>query len=153
MEMEKTNPLINDTCLKALEQLWGFNLPKAYRNFLLECNGGEPKKKCFDLKDKSDGSVIDEFLSIINNYNSNLLLDLKDVGKRCPSHMIPIADDGFGNRILLSAKGADRGKVYFWDHDMEANDDETPDYSNLSLIADSFEEFTNGLYEPEDEAI
>lgn len=56
----------------------------------------------------------------------------------------------FGNLILLSLKNADRGKIYFWDHEMEANEGEIPDYSNLTLIANSFEECITSLCGEED---
>ena len=48
--------------------------------------------------------------------------------------------------IQFLVKNADRGKIYFWDHEMEADEGETPNYSNLTLIADSFDEFIEGLH-------
>jgi hypothetical protein len=67
--------------------------------------------------------------------------------------MFPISYDSFGNLILIAIKNADRGKIYFWDHEMEAdpNQGEVPDYSNLTLIADSFDEFINSLHDFEEE--
>lgn len=69
--------------------------------------------------------------------------------KRMPSHMLPIGCDPCGNQICLSCHGDDCGAVYFWDHENEVDytvsgDD---DYSNLHLIAPSFEEFLKGLHD------
>lgn len=49
-----------------------------------------------------------------------------------------------GDLILIAVKGTDRRKIYFWNHEMEM---EEPDYSSLTLIADTFSEFINSLYE------
>ena len=148
--MEKSPGKLDETFLKALEQVWGFKLPTDYRNFLLEHNGGYPEKPVFDFKnDSEDGSVLSMFFCIYPDFNHNLLDNLKIYQHRIPSHMFPIADDDCGNLILLSVKNPDRGKIYFWDHEMECEEGEEPDYSNLSLIADSFEEFCDKLREKE----
>ena len=51
-----------------------------------------------------------------------------------PEGMLPIGNDQGGNIILLRTDGNKRGSIYFLDH-------EKP----VFLIADSFEEFINGL--------
>ncbi len=149
MRMEKDNGVLEDKALKAIEQLWGFQLPLEYRKFLLEKNGGIPKLTRFWFKNKEDGSCVSSFFGIVKDFNDNLLLKQKYSGDRVPNNTLPIARDVYGNFILLSVKGEDRGKIYFWDHEQEADTDrgEAPNYSNLTLIADSFEEFVEGLSE------
>lgn len=149
--MESKNNLIDDNVLNAIEEFWGYKLPQSYRLFLLENNGGKPFKKIFNFKNKDDGSCIDEFFGIIKNFNNNLLLKQKYLSNRVPENTIPIGRDAYGNFILLSIKGTDRGKVYFWDHESEASEGEKPDYSNLTLIADNFDEFINSLHDLEEE--
>lgn len=144
------NDLSIQTFLSAVEEMWGFNLPKDYREFLLKTNGGQPEKPLFSFYDKSDGSCISKFLGIKKSFNDNILLKQKDAGLRFPNNFIPIGSDVYGNLILLSVKNADRGKIYFWDHEMEADNGEIPDYSNLTLIANSFEEFIASLRDEED---
>ena len=129
----------------ALEEMWGYALPKSYRNFLLE-GSKIGDKKSFAFKDKFDGSCLSDFLRIEKDFNNNILLKQKYAGTRFPNNFLPIARDVYGNFILLSVKNKDRGKIYFWDHEMEADEGETPDYSNLTLIADSFDEFIEGLH-------
>ncbi len=79
-----------------------------------------------------------------------MLSYLKNYSGRIPNSFFPIAYDSCGNLICIPVKGPDRGKVYFWDHEMEAADDEEPSYDNLTLIADSFEDFFNSLHEMEE---
>jgi len=143
------NPVLEEFVLETFEQYLGFKFQKEYRDFLKKYNGGEPKKKIFCFKNNVSlgKSVIDTFFGFVPDKNENILLHFKNYQVRIPWNMFPIARDDFGNRILLSVKGPDRGKIYFWDHEMEADTDhgETPDYSNLTLIADSFDEFIQNL--------
>lgn len=139
--------------LEVLERNWEFTLPKEYRNFLLDHNGGEPNLTCFNFRhNKNDGSDVRFFLGIYPDKHNDLLYHIKVFRKRIPKNLFPIAYDSFGNLICISVMTSDRGKIYFWDHEMEANTDdgEVPDYSNLTLIADSFEEFLEGLHADED---
>jgi hypothetical protein len=150
MELKKSNGKVGEKILQAIEEFWEISkLPEDYRNFLLEHNGGIPLKKIFFLKDGSDAIGVDEFFGIIKGLNtnfSNLLFKQKYSGDRVPSNMLPIGRESLGNLILLSVKGPDRGKIYFWDHEKESPEGVIPDYSNLTLIADSFEEFFDNLH-------
>lgn len=70
---------------------------------------------------------------------------------RMPDSMIPIGCDLFGNQFCLGVTGADRGAVYFWDHELEPDPEDyqeeglpvPPDvwYENLTRIADTFGQF------------
>ena len=153
--------LINETrpgtlpehILRVLEKYWNINFPEDYREFLLKNNGGIPEKDCFSFKEREDGSDLRCFLGIYPDQHSNLLDFLKIYKDRILDYMFPIGYDSAGNLILISVKNSDRGKIYFWDHELEADMDrgEVADYSNLTLIADSFDEFINSLYDYEDE--
>lgn len=142
MMLKDYGPL-DEKFLSSVEQFWQFKLPQDYRKFLLCYNGGYPCKTIFNFDDSS--SVIDCFYGFMKDFIKNILIKYRDIGIRYPINTLPIGDDVFGNLILLSVKGPDRGKIYFWDHEMEVEDGETPDYSNLTLIADSFDEFINSL--------
>ena len=149
--LENTDPTLSNNSLSCLEKYWGFKLPKEYRDFLLKVNGGFPKERSeFCFKDSNEGSVLAAFLGITPQPHNDLLDYLRVYTTRIPNNMFPIGYDTFGNLILLSVKGQDRGKIYFWDHEQEAQDGATPDYSNLSLIADNFDEFLNGLKSEEE---
>lgn len=147
MNMLKDNGGIAENILQAIEQYWEFRLPNDYRNFLLTHNGGESENTIFRFYDQSDGSCLVELFGIIKDNCSNLLINATYSGNRIPDNMLAIGNDVYGNLILLTTKGKDRNKVYFWDHELEADieNGEVADYSNLTLIAESFGEFVEGL--------
>lgn len=94
-------------------------------------------------------SVVDWFLSLEKQGPVSLEVYLSWYKERMPDHLIPIAFDPFGNLVCLSIRRNDRGAVYFWDHEGEALvvGAKQPYYGNLSLVADSFNEFLNSLTE------
>lgn len=146
MEIKSNNPgTLPEHILKVLERYWDYKLPDTYRDFLIMNNGGEPGSCYFTFKDSSDGSDVRYFLGIFPDKDNDLLNHLKIYKNRLPDNIFPIAYDSCGNLICISVKGPDRGKVYFWDHEMEAGEGQEPDYSNLTLIADSFSEFLENL--------
>lgn len=146
MKMRESNGTLDIKILDSIEEFWGFGLPNDYKKFLLSYNGGIPENASFNFKGSEDGSAIDSFYGFVRG-SDNILNVARDVGDRYPSTMLPIADDVYGNRILITVKGSDRGKIYFWDHEMESYEGEEPDHSNLTLIANSFDEFFNSLHE------
>jgi cell wall assembly regulator SMI1 len=138
--------------INELEKLVGLNLPHEYKQHLLNYNGGQCIPNVFSFKE--DGietkSMIDWFLAIYEGEYDNLesyLNIFKIEEKRMPSHMFPIAHDPLGNLICISCSTHDYGYIYFWDHEKEVNyvisGDE--DYSNLILVANSFNEFISSL--------
>ena len=144
------NPF-SESDLKTIEMYLEFKFPEQYKIFLINHNGGEIDKKIFCFKnDSTDGSVLDRLFGFVPNEYKNILVYYRIYKNRIPKYMFPIGYDPFSNLIILSIKGVDRGKVYFWDHDFEVEDGVEPDYSNLTLIADSFDEFINSL-ESDDE--
>lgn len=147
--MLKENGSLKEEVLQAIEEYWGFGLPKDYRKFLLQYNGGIPVEKKYYFKNTKEPGGITEFFGFIKGYNHNLLRQATFTGDRVPKNMLSIGDAPCGDLILLTVKGKDRNKVYLWDHEMEADpaQGEVPDYSNLTLIADSFTEFIEGLRE------
>lgn len=140
-----SKPQINLDIIISFEKYLNCNFSNEYKEYLLSTNGGISNKKIFLFPGTKDGSSVHHWYGIRSEDHFSLLLSVKKKGIRYPDNMIAISDDAFGNLILLSVKGRDHGKIYFWDHEMESNDDETPDYSNLTLISDSFKEFMNGL--------
>jgi hypothetical protein len=151
---EKTYESLPEFVLRALEQVWHFNLPKTYREFLLSYNGGIPENNLvFDYVDDNNtlGSNLRYLFGITPEDNLNVLRYIETYENRIPKTMFPIATDDFGNLILIGVKNPYRGKVYFWDHEMEADEEEQPYYENIFLISSSFEEFIEGLKEEEDE--
>ncbi|GAA0135331.1 SMI1/KNR4 family protein [Paenibacillus sp. YSY-4.3] len=140
--------------IEALEGKYNIELPEDYKTFLLEYNGGKPVIRRFStLDDKQTSSLMLLFpLSESNEPNLEGNYMEFNESKIIPSNLLPIGDDPIENKICISLSGNDRGYIYYWSLDMEDIDEEDnlPSYKNMSLIAKSFTEFTNGLFVTEE---
>jgi SMI1-KNR4 cell-wall len=143
---------LTDRKIKNAERQMGRSIPLAYRNFLLEHNGGHPDQSDFRMAGVRKGTTqigtVKSFLGI-NLPEETLNLDyvLETFRDRVPTNLFPIARDPGGNLILIAENGFDAGKVYFWDHERESDEGEPPTDRNLYLIANSFDEFLDKLGE------
>ncbi|MGM0554959.1 MAG: SMI1/KNR4 family protein [Myxococcota bacterium] len=140
-QIKHSNPHgpVTDGQLQIVEEFLGVNLPRDYRTFLLEHNGGEPEPNVVRWGEASDSSdIVREFYGVHRGpSHANLIWTTKVFAGRIPERMIPIADDPFGNQYCLALTRG-RGKVFFWDHELEGSEDED---EPLILIAESFTEF------------
>lgn len=86
----------------------------------------------------------------------SLIWNLEILKDRMPVGFLPIGDDGVGNQVCISCKGPTKGKVFLWDHHNEWDEEEYEEehgrpmpekekFSNLYLIANSFEDFLTRL--------
>jgi hypothetical protein len=66
----------------------------------------------------------------------------KDMAPGC----VPIGENLLGDQICIAALGARRGKIHFWDHEVDYDAGSSPTTEKLPIIANSFEDFINGLY-------
>lgn len=141
--------------IEAIEAYVSLHFPEEYKQHLLRYNGGQCEPSVFSFYENGQltDSVVDWFLAIYDGEDDNLkdyINSYKIDEKRMPTSIFPVAHDPGGNLICIDATD---GKVYFWDHEKEVDyavsDDS--DYSNLYLIADSFNEFLSGLREDEDD--
>ena len=145
-------PQLNSPEIEDVEKVAGLIFPVEYKDHLLKFNGGKcsPCELAFIENGKSTSSYIDKFLAIYSGKYDNLIDYIhiyKIDEKRLPTHILPVANDPGGNLICISCGGSDNGYVYFWDHETEvdySNSDDA-DYSNLYLIAKTFNEFIDGL--------
>ena len=151
IEIENYNFPLGDDSIKNLEKQRGIILPKDYKEFLSKYNGGTPKyMNTFRLMDSNNDSDsnIDNFLGIDHPCETlSMRYIFEFFGTRVPKPLLPIARDPFGNLICICTQGDNYGKVYFWDHEDEGMDNNEPWWKNIYLIANSFIEFMNGLFE------
>ena len=149
VKIVETGQPISDDAIRVFERFSEINLPKSYREFVKTYNGGSPEPDCFDFHGGKDGSVLRYFYGIMNTQSDqDLIYAFRTFRQRIPQDVLPIAEDPFGNLVCLAVKGKNRGKIYFWDHELETEEGE-PDYSNMALIADSFDELLEELYAQE----
>lgn len=67
---------------------------------------------------------------------------------RIPAALVWVMNDPFGNAICLGLSGPHRGRVYFWDHENEPDDDgdgAVESAGHLQRLANSFTGFVAGL--------
>jgi hypothetical protein len=137
-----------------IENKLGLKLPVEYKQFLELHNGGHPLKDFYPLiepiwGDKVRGGNADLawFLAIYEGEYENFERTLNTMRNRIPKDLIPIARGSGGDLVCLCTQGDNYGKVYFWDHNWEAEDGQEPTYDNVYLVANSFTDFINSLYE------
>lgn len=142
--------------IEEVERLTGLSFPSQYKTHLLKFNRGKCHPNIFSFIENGriTHSRVHWFLAIHDDEYDNLkdyIETYKIEEKRLPHHILPIADDPFGNLICISCGSSDYGVIYFWDHenevDYEIADDN--DYSNLYRIADNFDVFLENLKEDE----
>jgi hypothetical protein len=156
MRMDTTNPHgpTSRDGIAQFEAHRGVLLPREYKKFLLNSNGGMPTSHIFAVPGfHGQGSSLNSFYGIHNGPKHHQLDWACEVHKeRIPDDLIPIASDAFGNEICIGWKGKRRGKIYFWDHEDELDEQglSRQDYGNVYLVANSLGEFLDNLKESED---
>lgn len=137
--------------IQKIEKDFQIILPLDYKHFLLEKNGGLPKKNTFNLNNYEEKCEI--FFSIDDGITTYKHLTLEeqwtDLVKLSylPDDLYPMGRDGGGNYICISLKGENYGKIYFYDHEVDnENDDGSLNRENLYLIANNFIEFLEKLH-------
>jgi hypothetical protein len=158
IKFKDTEPKISLLDIENLEKYVNLTFPDSYKKHLIRYNGGYCVPDTFDFIEngQNSNSCIDYFLAIYDGLYCNLKnrIDmLKINNKRLPQPIIPFADDPFGNAICFSCGEKDYGYIYFWNHEREVDYsvEDDSNYDNLYLIANSFTEFLEGLYEETDE--
>jgi hypothetical protein len=123
-------------------------LSAEYKQFLLASNGGCPIPNVFEVPGwhgQASGSLF--FYGIHEDPDYSLDSACKTYDERVPADLIPIATDAFGNNICIGWKGERQGKIYFWDHEdeLDENGEFVQDYRNVYLVANSLQEFLDNL--------
>lgn len=146
-EMKEPKKPTSDARISEIEKELGISLPLQYRNFLLRYNGGHPIPDGFVFKEAPYGDSCVAWFLAIDSELSNFVETFECMRDRMPRELIPIADDPGGNQICIAVAGPNTGAVYFWDHEHEVDEGDVPTYQNISLIANSFDEFIDSLHD------
>lgn len=134
------------TMISSFEQHFDCSLPEDYKRFLQEYNGGFPKEKysTFNVEELNEDIPLDVLLGIgvrkfdLQKRNDEYIEDL------LPNTII-IGDDPGSNMIVLINDIKMKG-VYYWDH--SHNFDQSSEEKDIFKIADSFQNFIDGLKNP-----
>lgn len=128
--------------LNDFEKENSIKLPKDYRDFLLEFNGGCPDPN----RNENPSTVVTYILGVHNGeYYASLYKHIDMFKNRLPVSSFPIATDPFGNLFLMSLHPEGHGHIYFWDHEGEPEYQDGHYTDNCSFVAYSFTEFINNL--------
>jgi len=123
--------------IEKIESALQASLPADYRKFLLTNGGSVPEPN--ELPDTPDVGV-SLFFTV-----GDLLANKSDYSDRIPDGFLPIADLEGGNLLCISLNSKDFGTLYYWDHESEADEGETPGHENVEKISDTFSTFWNAL--------
>ena len=154
LTMSLVSSPLTHSMIAVAERRLGFGLPAPYQRFLLRYNGGRPALCLFPIRwvdstlqaQYPDG-MLDVFLCLCDGQQTDLFHRIEVYRERIPADLMPIADDPGGSLILLGVQGARTGQVWFWSHDYEVDEEETPDDRNLGLIAPDFDAFLTLLHD------
>lgn len=126
------------------EAATGQSLPSSYRSVLTnESNGGRLK----DDAVRGDDNVGDITIFGIDQVDYQDLARQHQVyaGRVAPG-FFAFASSAGGNLLCLSTRATDAGSVWFWDHELEADDGEQPSESNMTHVAASLAELAERCY-------
>jgi hypothetical protein len=161
--IENIGPPVAEKMLAKFEKNLPQALPKDYREFLKQWNGGSMDEQNnafyvqgipgFTKTRAGDEGWVASFDSLNpdeNEDDEDLLsqyLFFRGEGV-FPDYCLPIGSDYGGNLLLLSLGEKDYGHIYLWDHEEgwdEAGSLE-PDYSHCYFVAKSFTELIDSLH-------
>jgi hypothetical protein len=150
MRIDRVNPFgaTSPEAITEFEARRGVLLPADYKAFLLKSNGGMPTPYVCEVPGwHGRGSELGVFYGIHDDPDYQLDGACETYEERVPPDLIPIANDANGNNICIGWKGKREGKIYFWDHEdeLDENGDFVQDYRNVFLVANSLQEFLDGL--------
>lgn len=140
--------------IEVLENKHSLKLHQDHKKLLLVCNGGQTDRCLSYFHDRGaiEKCILNWMLSISDDEYNNLdkyINKFKIYQKRLPDNLIPVGNDPGGNLFCISTYGNDEGKIYFWEHELEVEDGEEPNYSNVFFVADSLEDFIDNLADPD----
>jgi len=138
--------VIDRSAIEVFEAFLGIKIPNDYREYLENNNGGKPTAASFDIPGEGDDSIQEFFPLLSKTRADDLPYKIKLYAKRIPEEMLPIGRDPGGNLLLICLKRKERGKIFFWDHEHEADgEDAQPYYGNIKLLAPNFGDFLSKL--------
>jgi SMI1 / KNR4 family (SUKH-1) len=139
-------PRASSAQIAAFAARWEVSLPTDYVDFLTRYNGGS-FAECFFKGSALGDLVVSRFYTLADSEHYSIENSLNNLDGYVPSKFVPVAADPGGNLFLLALDSAHFGKVYFWNHERPAfsEDGAFEDFDNLTLLADSFDQFLSHL--------
>jgi hypothetical protein len=116
-ELEECGPAVSDADVAGLERFLGSRLPPEYRTFLLQYNGGRPKRTAFPVPTHPEGSIdLELFFGLTRDEaTSNLEWNYKKHRPALGKHLLPIARTPANDLVALGLSGDKRHAIVFYD--------------------------------------
>ncbi len=133
--IKQSNPIsIED--IELFEKQNNLNLPEQYKEFLIKYNVIDIQETLFKKNNRE--FWIDTFFPFDNNDYLSLQNIYQNLSEFLENKYFAIANDPGGWKYVISLQNEDYGKIFFCrlDEDIE---------NSLTLIAENFEEFIDGL--------
>lgn len=116
-DVVEPNSKVSDNELRSFADKYGIRLPKAYAEFLLSTNGGQPVPAVFPIAGMEDNpaGVVQAFFGLQANIETeDLERNLAELGSTVPTGILPIAGTEGDDFLVLDLRQA-RAPVLFWD--------------------------------------
>lgn len=124
-----------------LETKLKLTLPAGYRDFLLAHNVAKPEPNRYQTGGVT--TSVQRFLGVSQDANADLAeQNLTTYSGRLPFGFLAVAEASGGNLICIRTRDE---AVFFWDHELEAAEDEGPSLENMKRLAGSFPLFLEAL--------
>lgn len=152
--MIEEGPLLDKKLLSRFEKKIGKKLPSEYQSFLEAFNGGRPQRSYIDfiLPDGvNSGDSINYFYEVSNDPGNSLIEIYEAIAWQNPEGIIMIAESPAGNYFGVSVNNIDYGQIFYKDHELDdepVKEDGLP--YNMIKIANTFNEFVDKLYDPDE---
>lgn len=130
--------------VQKFENQLGFELPRDYKEFLMENDGTKFKECSFYIKHIDQSILLDLLYGVTSEAPFNIYETNKEFADDIPPKSLIIGDDPGGAMILLICDGENDG-VYFYDHQYFF--EQSSDIGNTYWIADTFSDFMKMLTE------
>lgn len=132
MKWKYVKPLKSEDLLNDYEKLTEYKLPKDFRKFVIELNGGRPERKGFSTNTDKNREL-KSFLSFNPNDKETVWQAYEWLKDEFGNKYLAFAIDNFGNVICFDT---DNGNVVFLNHE---------DLS-VECISATFGDFMKALY-------
>ncbi|HQS85056.1 MAG TPA: SMI1/KNR4 family protein [Alphaproteobacteria bacterium] len=139
--------------IETCEKFIGITFPESYKTLMMACDGGFPKKDCFNYYSipftRYRGSCLGMFLLFSEDYpcpSELLIAQYKRPGEFFPEGLIAFGEVGNGDSICFDYRENKSNKnppIVIWEH--EGNPD-----NNVSYLAPDFESFMSMLKDDEE---
>ncbi|MDF7670514.1 SMI1/KNR4 family protein [Orbaceae bacterium ESL0721] len=130
------------------EETLGIKIPDAYRDFLKKYNGGYTLDTGFDINgEESDIRYFYGFEEQDEYCDFPQLMQDDSFTSAIENGYLPIAEDSFGNSIVIGISELNYGEIYFYDHEIDSYHYLCPNFKDFILQIESEEYIPRSIEE------